>query len=163
MINVLPDGSVDLSHLIDPGGAATVIPIFNPFSANPANPDQFPGNVIPANLVSKAGVNTLFNFFPQPNLIGTNNGWYNNFQVFSPVTFTGNIGDARYDHNFSDSDRLSVVYHYGDSNQLTTDPYHGATPVPGGGDADQANNEVLRNQELSVTETHIFNSRIANE
>jgi hypothetical protein len=163
MINVLPNGSVDLSNLIDPGPAATVIPIFNPFSPNPSNPQQFPGNVIPANMVSKAGLNTLFNFFPTPNRTGTSNGWYNNFQVFSPVTFTGNIGDARFDHNFSERDRLSAVYHYGDSSQLTTDPYHGATPVPGGGDADQANNEVLRNQELSVTETHIFNSRMVNE
>jgi hypothetical protein len=163
MITVLPDGSVDLSKLVDPGPAATVIPIFNPFGPNPGNPQQFPGNIIPANLVSKAGVNTLFNFFPKPNRTGTGNGWFNNFQVFSPVTFTGNIGDARYDHNFSDKDRVSAVYHYGDSNQLVTDPYHGAIPVPGGGDADQANDEVLRNQELSVTETHIFNNRIVNE
>lgn len=163
MISVLPDGSVDFSKLIDPGPAGTVIPIFNPFSPNPANPVQFPGNIIPANLVSKAGLNTLFNFFPKPNRVGTNNGWFNNFQVFSPVTFTGNIGDARFDHNFSDKDRLSVVYHYGDSDQLTTDPYHGATPVPGAGDADQANDEVLRNQELSVSEIHIFNSRLVNE
>ena len=163
MISVLPDGSVDLSKLVDPGPAATVIPIFNPYSPNPANPQQFPGNIIPANLVSKAGLNTLFNFFPKPNRTGTGNGWFNNFQVFSPVTFTGNIGDARYDHNFSDKDRVSAVYHYGDSNQLVTDPYHGAIPVPGGGDADQANDEVLRNQELSVTETHIFNNRLVNE
>src|SRR5882762_5227491 len=163
MITVLPDGSVDLSKLVDPGPAATVIPIFNPFSPNPSNPQQFPGNIIPANLVSKAGLNTLFKFFPMPNRPGTGNGWFNNFQVFSPVTFTGNIGDARYDHNFSDKDRLSAVYHYGDSHQLITDPYHGAIPVPGGGDADQANDEVLRNQELSVTETHIFNNRLVNE
>jgi hypothetical protein len=168
MIKVLPDGSVDLSKLVDPGSTSTplaAIPIFNPYSPNPGNPQQFPGNIIPANLVSKAGLNTLFNFFPMPNspLTATGNGWYNNFQVFSPVTYTGNIGDARYDHNFSDKDRLSVVYHYGDSDQLTTDPYHGAIPVPGGGDADQANDEVLRNQELSVTETHFFNGHIVNE
>ena len=163
MIKVLPDGSVDLSKLIDPGSAATVIPIFNPFSPNPANPQQFPGNIIPAKLVSKAGLNTLFNFFPMPNLPGTGNGWFNNFQVFSPVTFTGNIGDGRFDEDFSDKDRLSVVYHYGDSDQLTTDPYHGKIPVPGGGDADQANDEVLRNQQLSVTETHFFNNHIVNE
>lgn len=164
MIKVLPDGSVDLSQLLDPG-SGQVIPIFNPYSPNPANPQQFPGNIIPANLVSKAGVNTLFNFFPMPNspATATGFGWYNNFQVFSPVTYTGNVGDGRFDHNFSDKDRLSVVYHYGDSDQLVTDPYHGAIPVPGGGDADQANHEVLRNQELSVSETHFFNGRIVNE
>jgi hypothetical protein len=164
MIKVLPDGSVDLSKLLDPG-SGQVIPIFNPYSPNPSNPQQFPGNIIPANLVSKAGLNTLFNFFPMPNspLTATGFGWYNNFQVFSPVTYTGNIGDGRFDHNFSDKDRLSVVYHYGDSDQLVTDPYHGAIPVPGGGDADQANHEELRNQELSVSETHFFNARIVNE
>ncbi|MGB9404229.1 MAG: carboxypeptidase regulatory-like domain-containing protein [Candidatus Acidiferrales bacterium] len=162
MINVLPDGSVDLSHMVDPG-SGTEIPIFNPASPNPADPLQFPGNVIPASMVSKAGFNTLFDFFPNPNLTGTNFGWFSNFQAYSPVTFTGNLGDARYDQEFSSKDHFSVVYHYGDSNQLTTDPYHGKTVVPGGGDADQANNEVLRNQELSVTETHVFNSRMLNE
>lgn len=171
MINVLPDGSVDFSHLLDPGSGA-VIPIFNPASPNPGNPNQFPGNIIPAcppnttpngGCVSPAGLNTLINFFPTPNLPGTNFGWFNNFQVFSPVNYTGNLGDGRWDQDFSSKDRLSVVYHYGDSNQLTTDPYHGKTPVPGAGDADQANYEVLRNQELSVTETHLFSSRLLNE
>ncbi len=162
MITANPDGSVDLSHLVDPG-TGLEIPIFNPYSPNPADPVQFPGNVIPANLVSKAGLNTLFNFFPYPNLTGNSFGWYSNFQAYSPVTFSGNIGDARFDQEISAADRFSVVYHYGDSTQLTTDPYHGETPVPGGGDADQANNEVLRNQELSVTETHIFSNRVLNE
>lgn len=162
-INVLPDGSVDLSNLQDPGspagGPPIIIPIYNPFATG----QLFPGNIIPANLVSKAGLNTLLDFFPAPNLPGTGNGWYGNFRVYSPVTYSGNIGDARYDHNFSDKDRLAVVYHYGDSNQLVTDPYHGQTVVPGAGDADQANSEVLRNQELSVTETHIFSTRVVNE
>jgi hypothetical protein len=179
-INVLPSGAVDLSHLLDPfpnNGMPTVVPIFDPNTTFPCNgqfsfapgqtpcptPQQFAGNIIPANRVSKAGLNTLLNFFATPNLPGTNFGWFNNFQVDSPVTFTGNIGDARFDHNFSNNDRLSVVYHYGDSNQLVTDPYHGATKVPGGGDADQANDEELRNQELSVTETHIFSSKLINE
>ena len=171
MINPLPNGSVDLSNLVDPG-TGLQIPIFDPLSPNPANPVQFPGNVIPAcapstapngGCVSPAGLNTLLNFFPKPNLPGNSFGWYSNFQAFSPVRFTGNLGDGRWDHDFSSKDRLSAVYHYGDSTQLTTDPYHGATPVPGGGDADQANNEVLRNQELSVTETHIISPRMLNE
>ncbi len=156
-INVLPDGSVDLSKLVDPYG--NPILIFNPY--NPS--EQFPGNVIPASMVSAAGLNTLLDFFPKPNLPGTYFGWYDNFSVYSPTSMSGNIGDARWDQEITSADRLSAVYHYGDSNQLVTDPYHGATVVPGAGDADQANKEILRNQELSVTETHVFNSRIVNE
>ena len=60
-------------------------------------------------MVSKAGLNTLFHFFPKPNRTGTAFGWFNNFQVFSPVLFTGNIGDGRFDQNFSERDPFSAV------------------------------------------------------
>lgn len=165
LISVLPDGSVDLSKFVDPtdGGPD---PIFDPavsIACGGGCSQQFPGNIIPANRVSKAGLNTLENFFPSPNLPGTGNGYFRNFQVHSPVDNTGNTGDSRFDWNISDKDRLYVSYHYQDTDQLTTDPYHGATVVPGAGDADQANQENTRAQELSVTETHMVGNGDLNE
>ena len=165
MISVLPDGSVDLSKLEDPfTGKQT--PIFDPnvsIACGGTCSQQFPGNIIPANRVSKAGLNTLLNFFPKPNLPGVHNGFFQNFQVHSPVTINGKTGDSRFDWNLTDKDRLFVTYHYQDSDQLITDPYHGATVVPGAGDADQANKENVRAQELSVTETHAIGNRALNE
>ncbi len=61
------------------------------------------------------------------------------------------------------ADKLYVVYHWGANNQLVTDPYHGATVVPGAGDADQANKQDGGAQSISVTEDHIFGSHAVNE
>ena len=165
MISVLPDGSVDLSRLEDPF-TGNVTPIFDPavsIACGGGCSQQFPGNIIPSNRVSTAGLNTLLNFFPKPNLPGTGHGFFRNFQVDSPVRNNGRNGDSRFDFNFSGNDRLAIAYHYGDSDQLVTDPYHGATIVPGAGDADQANHETTQNQELSVTETHVFGTHALNE
>lgn len=167
-----PGGGVDLSGLKDPL-TGNQVPIFNPnFYAQNFFSQQFPGNVIPAcpagsvpdgSCVSPAGRAILQKFFPTPNLPGTFNGWFNNFQTHSPFAFNERTGDARIDHEFSAKDRLSVVYHYLDFNSLTADPFSGATSVPGAGDADQGDKEDSRNQELSVTETHLFSNRFINE
>jgi len=167
-----PDGSVNLSGLVDPGNGQQ-LPIFNPaFYAQNFYSQQFPGNVIPAcptgfvpdgSCVSPAGRAILQNFFPNPNLPGTDFGYYNNFLVNAPYAFNSRVGSVRLDQDFSAKDRLSVVYHYGDFNSLEADPFHGAIPVNGGGDADQGDNEDSRSQELAVTETHIFTDRVVNE
>jgi len=174
MVNVLPDGSVDLSKLEDPF-TGKVTPIFNPkvsIACGGTCSQQFPGNIIPAcpassvpdgSCVSPAGLNTLLNFFPKPNVPGVHNGFFQNFQVHSPVNNSGRTGDARFDWSISSKDQLFVVYHYQDSDLSTADPYHGATIIPGAGDADQAQKETTRAQELSITETHAVSNRALNE
>lgn len=176
------DGSVDFSGLVDPlagsnGGppAGTIDPIFNPAltyaSFGFAPGVQFPGNVVPAysstgptgGMVSPAGLNTLLNFFPKPNRAGIDNGWFENFSVFSPVSQTNNQVDSRFDQNIGANDKLYAVYHWGTGTQLVTDPYHGATVVPGAGDADQAQNENFGAQSISATEDHIFGPHGLNE
>ncbi|HTR24684.1 MAG TPA: TonB-dependent receptor [Terriglobales bacterium] len=168
-VTVNPDGSVDLTRLVDPF-LGTQIPIYDP----EVSIDCYGGcyqqisyngvyNVIPPDRVSQAGLNTLMNFFPAPNLAGIDNGWYDNFAVHSPVTYHAKTADARLDHNFSSKDRLSVVFHYNNSDSLTTDPFHGQTPVAGAGDADQANYQTDVSEEYAVTETHLFSNRVINE
>lgn len=164
-ISFLPDGSADLSKMIDPF-SGTPIPIFDPnvsYACYGGCSQQFAGNVIPASRVSQAGKNTLLNFFPKPNLPGIDNGWYRNFFVNSPTTYSQNQIDARYDQNITDNDRLYLTYHYVNQNTLDTDPYHGAIPVPGGGDADQGLKEDLETQTISATYTHVFSPTTLNE
>jgi hypothetical protein len=162
-INVLPNGDVDLSKFYDANGS--LLTVYNPYA--PGQQFQSNGvlNVIPAAFVSKAGLATLENFFPSPNLPGKagTNGWALNFAEYVPTNVTGNLGDGRYDHNFSDKDRLSVIYHYGDSSLLDNGIYYGHTVVPNGGDNDFGNSEVLRNQGVSVSEYHTFDARKVNE
>ena len=164
-IKPLADGSVDLSGLLDPL-LGTPIPEFDPqasFSSYGGVAQQFPGNIIPASEVSKAGLNTLLNFFPKPNLPGTDYGWFNNFLVHSPSNLHNKQADARLDQNFSTKDRLSAVFHYNDLQTLITGPFVGLTPVPEAGDNDFGNNQSNTSQEYSVTETHMFSPTLLNE
>jgi hypothetical protein len=156
-ITVNPDGSVDLSQLLDPL-AGTPIPIYDP-----ATSQQFAGNIIPANRVSKAGLNVLTDFFAKPNLPGNSFGWYQNFLANAPVTFGQKQADARLDHSFSENDRLSAVFHYNDSQNLTENLYYGHTVVPGADDTDFANDQKSGAQEYSISETHLFSARFLNE
>jgi hypothetical protein len=184
LIKMQPDGSADLSGLVDPNSglpssycngnpcppAGSIDPIFDPaisyacYGGYPGClPQQFPGNIIPADRVSKAGYNTLVNFYPKPNLTGMRNGWFSNYSVDSPVTSNSNQVDARYDQVLRQSDRLYAIYHWDGNNSLVTDPYHGGTVVPGAGDADQANKQDDGAQSISVTEDHIFGPTKLNE
>jgi outer membrane receptor protein involved in Fe transport len=180
-IKIDPDGSVDLSGLIDPLAgtpnvpAGQVIPIFNPQVSfalcPPPNPtgaggcasQQFPGNIIPASQVSTAGLNTVLDFFAAPNRAGDHNGWFNNYQYHYPTTYRQKQADARLDHNFSQKDRLSAVFHYNDSQILDENIYYGHTVVPGADDTDFANKQNSGAQSYIVSETHLFSSRFLNE
>jgi hypothetical protein len=164
-VKFLANGSVDLSGLVDPFTGKQV-PIYDPIASVNCFGGcykQFAGNVIPANRVSAAGVNAFNDFWPSPNLPGKNNGWFGNFQVHSPTHDNLRNSDARLDQNFSDKDRLYVVFHYSDGEQLVTDPYWGRTVVVGGGDADQGNHVIYAAQDYSVTEMHLFSTRFMNE
>jgi outer membrane receptor protein involved in Fe transport len=169
------DGSADLSHMVDPcsgqqcngsgPAAGFVVPIFNPYTYVPDGyyATQFPNNVIPANMVSTAGKNALLNFFPKPNLPGIENGWFDNYVFHQPRT-TKNINvDSRFDQKLTGKDQLFIVYHYNDMDQNTSDLWDNQAVVPGAGDADQAQDEVVRGQTLSATETHLFTQHVLNE
>ncbi len=165
LINFEPNGNIDFSGLLDPyagvpsapGGGAkagTIDPIFDPVvSVNSYGgaEQQFSGNVIPKSRVSPAGLATLLNFYPKPNLTGIDNGWFRNYEVYSPTDTNFDKVDARFDEVLTDKDRLYAVYHWQGYNTLVTDPYWGHTVVPGAGDADQANKEDTEPQSISVT------------
>jgi hypothetical protein len=180
LIGFEPNGDVSFANLVDPCAgqqctsngkpsgppAGTIDPIFDPVVSVEAYGDaekQFPGNVIPKSRVSPAGVNSLLNFFPKPNLPGVENGWFKNYEVFSPTNDDSDKVDSRFDQVITTNDRLYAVYHWQAENSLVTDPYWGHTVVPGGGDADQANKEDDGAQSISVTYDHIFSQTALNE
>lgn len=162
-IKVLGDGSVDLSGLVDPY-TGNQIPIFDPvfFSQNYYS-QQFPGNIIPANEVSQAGLATLQNFFPHPTLAGDLFGWENNGVANYKTSFNSDTVDTRIDHTLSSNDQLSGEYHYARFNSLVGDQYAGQIPVQGGGGADTSNNTFTKNQAVAISETHTFSPRLVNE
>jgi hypothetical protein len=164
-VRVQPDGSANLNGLLDPL-LGTPIPEFNPvvsFTNYGGVAQQFPGNIIPASQVSKAGLNTLLDFFPKPNLAGTNFGWFKNFLVDAPDDQNYKLVDSRLDHNFSNNDRLAAVFHYNYGNLYDAGPYGDQSVVPNAGDNDFGNNQENGSQEYSITETHLFSTRFINE
>jgi Carboxypeptidase regulatory-like domain len=173
LINFAQNGDVDFSGLVDPysgnpGGppAGTVDPIFDPVvsvESYGGAEQQFAGNVIPAARVSQAGVNTIKNFFPKPNLTGIDNGWFRNYDVYSPTDDNFDHVDTRFDVKITDKDRLYAIYHWQGENSLVTDPYHGNTPIPGAGDADQANNQDDGAGSISLTYDRILSPTALNE
>lgn len=176
----LSSGNADFSNLVDPyagklglgkdgnpyPAAGTIDRIFDPNVAV-ANygwwASQFPGNVIPKSRISQAGLNTLLNFYPKPNLPGIDNGWFRNYQAWAPTSETSNKVDARFDQVITSKDRLYAVYHWQGDNILDEDQYYGHTVVPGAGDADQANKEDYGSQSISLTHDHIFSANALNE
>ncbi|HEY2471885.1 MAG TPA: carboxypeptidase regulatory-like domain-containing protein [Terracidiphilus sp.] len=173
LIGFPASGDVDFSGLLDPfagqpNGAATgtIDPIFDPVvsvESYGGAETQFTNNVIPADRVSPAGLKTLLNFFPKPNLTGIDNGWFRNYAVYSPVNSNTDKVDARFDQVITDNDRLYAIYHWQGDNQLVTDPYHGNTAVAGGGDADQANKQDDGAQAISITYDHTFTPTLLDE
>ena len=181
LFTIEPNGNVDFSALVDPCSgmqckdksgnpsgppAGTVDPLFDP-NATVANggwwTSQFPGNVIPADRVSKAGLSTMLNFFPKPNLPGTENGWFRNFQAHTPETYNTNQADARFDQVITSNDRLYAVYHWQNLGYLVKDAFYGQKVLAGAGDADQATNEDETAQSLSLTYDHFFTPNTMNE
>ena len=155
MIKVLPNDGVDLSGLRDPY-TGKEIPIFDPsfYSANFYS-EQFPGNLIPADRVSKAGLQVLQDLFPKPNAPGIFNGWFNNFQVSQHYLYNSDTGNLRLDHAFDDRNRLTATYDVTHFNSLLDDPFAGGIPIPGGGGADSADRTDSLNQSYGVTFTRI--------
>jgi len=181
LFNVNSNGDVDFSTLVDPCSgqqctdssgnpsgppAGTVDPIFDPNAAVAAYgwwATQFPGNVIPASRVSTAGLNTMKYFFPKPNLPGTHNGWFRNFQAHPPENKNSNQVDTRFDQVITQKDRLYVVYHWQNFNYLAHDAFYGQDVVPGAGDADQGTKEDAGAQSLSVTYDRFISPKALND
>jgi outer membrane receptor protein involved in Fe transport len=154
-----PNGDADLSQLLDPY-TGNQIPIFNPyfFQANYYS-QQFPGNIIPANLVSPAGKMILQQLFPLPE----NNTFFTNLDVNQPYTLNNNVGNLRMDYTFSQNNRVYLTYDAEQGDSVTGDPYGGHIPIPGGGSADSGDLTGYENHVIGVTYDHVFTPTLLNE
>jgi hypothetical protein len=95
----------DFSQLLT---QASPIQLYNPFSSTTtANRAPFPGNIIPASLISPQAAAILSSkYYPLP----TNGNLINNYQYGSNSTANGDQGDVKIDYNISDKDRLFGRY-----------------------------------------------------
>ena len=153
------NGDVDLSGLTDPF-TGQQDPIFNPFffEANYYSM-QFPGNIIPANLVSPAGKQILQQLFPP----AENNNFFGNYFAVQQYNSTQNKGNVRFDYTFSQKDKAYLTYDVEQSNVLSGDPFAGHIPINGGGGADSGNYEYIESETVGLIYDHVFTPSLLNE
>ncbi len=131
--------SGDFSHDINSNGQP--VTIYNPFSTrlNSAGTyirDPFPGNVIPASLLSPIA-QKLASFLPAPNTVGSGPTMQNNYVRTDSNNIQKNTFSVRLDHNFTDNTRFFVRYSYDDSPYIRASPYGFSDPgSPGFGAQD---------------------------
>lgn len=90
----------------------------------------------------------------------TNSGLVNNFQgPFSPARIRTDEFTGRVDYRFSDNDSLYARYIGNFNNDLVGDMF----PLFGPGSSDRSYKRRRRNQNFSLSETHVFSSNIFNE
>lgn len=159
-VSFLPDGSADLSGLIDPYSGSQ-IPIFDPyFYQSNYYMQQFEGNVIPSYYVSPAGKAILTQFFPKPN---NSNTFYSNFTALQRMQSHSNTGNVRLDQVLSQKDRLSATYDISHYESLTGDPYAGSGTYVNGGGADSGDRTWLENQSIGLVWARTFSPNLLNE
>jgi hypothetical protein len=96
----------DFSGYVNSAGAQ--IPIFDPLSANDAGVrTQFPGNVIPADRISKVSKN-IIGLMPLPDTLDAAANWHNHTGA-NPL-FNNFTETARVDHSISDKEKFFVTY-----------------------------------------------------
>jgi hypothetical protein len=108
----------DFSQTFASNGAP--VTIYNPFSTR-LNPvygqpgqsryirDPFPGNVVPAALMSKVAQNVM-NYFPLPTSSGNSLTGANNFFASGSTVTQTTAWDVRVDHNISDTQKIFARY-----------------------------------------------------
>ena len=112
--------------------------LYNPFSttqtASGFTRTMFPGNQIPASLMSTVGKN-LVSYYPQP----TNSGLANNFVTFAPAPTQSNEWSLRLDHNFTDNVQMFARWSNKNEFKVGNPAFYGASD-PGGPYLRQPNN-----------------------
>jgi len=152
-------GDADLSGLTDPF-TGNQVPIFNPFFfENNYYTYQFPGNIIPANMISPAGKLILQNLFPAPQ----NGSFFTNFGVHQAYTDNNNVANLRTDYTLSQKDRVYLTYDAEQGDTSTADPYAGAIPAVNGGSGDSGDRTSFENNSISLRSDHVFSPTLLNE
>ncbi|HZT36605.1 MAG TPA: TonB-dependent receptor [Bryobacteraceae bacterium] len=139
------------------GDFSGLAPIYNPFSVVNGVRQQFPGNVIPSNLLDPVGVK-LAALYPAPNLPGlVSNYGYNQKFVLNADQL-----DSRFDEQIQDRDLAFFRYSRG-----ITENDQGAVFAPpgsgGSGFSQYPLNQPVRAWSAVVGETHIFGAALVNE
>ncbi|MDQ2900276.1 MAG: TonB-dependent receptor, partial [Acidobacteriota bacterium] len=139
------------------GNFAGLAPLYNPLNVVNGVRGQFPGNVIPANLLDPVGLK-LAALYPAPNL----SGLVSNYGFNQRFTYNADEIDSRFDEQIGRNDIAFFRYSRG-----ITENDQGAVFAPpgsgGSGFGQYPLNQPIRAWSAVVGETHIFTSSLVNE
>jgi len=132
--------------------AVPQLALYDPSTGNPNGTGRqpFPGNIVPANMISPIS-KQLLQYFPQPNVPGL----LNNYVLNVPFSYSGNSYDARVDHYFSEQTKIFA--------KMNTSRYQvvqGAVLGPTVGDGTTANDYTITG---ALNLTHGFNPTLLTE
>ncbi len=130
------------------------ITIYQPGTKNP-----YPGNIIPANQIDRAGA-ALLGYYPAPTVATPAGVAPSNNYLFSEIRReTMDEGSIRLDHTFSEKDTLRITANYfNDPSFEPSNTLCGARVIPGFGCNTNQNSQLY-----GVTETHVFAPTAVNE
>ena len=138
-------GDFSATTIVSGASAGTMPIIYQPTpSLGPRT--AFPGNVIPSSLLNSASLG-LMQYLPLPNLPGQ----VQNYHVQLSLPTGSQMFMARVGQEISNKDNLAVMYFYDSSHA------DGITGFP-----NITSTTTTRRQNVSVTETHNFNSKTVN-
>jgi hypothetical protein len=169
----------DFSNYRDLKG--NLIPIYNPYtSTSSIDPvtgntifqrQQFPNNMIQANLLNPVGLNVA-SLYPEP----TGPGSFNNYTSAANQIINDNGGNARIDYRTGDKDSVFGRFSYERFIQTAPNPLVGGQgqcclPTPPaaaqkfdlGPQVAGVQNTTLTAQGLALNETHVFSATLVNE
>lgn len=156
-----------------------LIPIYNPYTTTSSvvngqtvfTRQQFPGNIIPKNLLNQVGLNVA-SIYPEP----TGPGSFNNYTSAANQIIDDNGGNGRIDYHLTDKDSMFGRFSYEDFIQTAPNPLVGGQgqcclPTPPaaaakfdlGPQVAGVQNTNLVAQGLSLNETHVFSAGLLNE
>ncbi|HZQ52346.1 MAG TPA: TonB-dependent receptor [Bryobacteraceae bacterium] len=139
------------------GNFSGLAPIYNPFAVSRGVRPQFPGNIVPPNLLDPAGLK-LASLYPAPNLPGL----VNNYGYNQPFVYNTDELDSRFDEQITQNDLAFVRYSRG----ITANNQGSVFPSPGNGGSGFGQyplNQPIRAWSVALGETHILTPALVNE
>ncbi len=163
LITTVPTAAERGGNLSDWLAASSNYTIYNPFTGNATTGvgrQPFPGNIIPASLLSPQA-QALLSYFPQPNTNAFGTSYENNYAASGAVAITGNLWNTRWDYYLNDKNTIFGRYSYASY----TEGAPGAFGLEAGGpDIDNyAGDSSALNQSVAIGWTYTFSPTIINE
>ena len=154
--NILTTVPIPAFRTGDFSSLASTNPIFDPTTGGPGGVgrSQFPGNKIPANLLSPISQSMIAGL-PLPNLAGTDNNFVS--PQINPIN--QNLGTVRGDYVLNDSNRFFVRYTRQEGNSTSNVPAFGALIYPGSNVQNGSNNSLAANYTRVVTPNLVVEGR----